>query len=212
MDLIDFQFTKEYNHRKKIARYSKNNLTRRLKRLNIKQVSRICSSKVQSNCPSSFCEQAQPVKSDKINVSQPLQYVPNVLSEEFDCDNTVETVNIPDELSSNESEKQDLSSIHTPLHKYTLLSTYDYCESFATVTRAANLSKKSTHSLLSLIKSGLPIPNELPATEQELIDYLGVEELFSKHSICLLCYNELDYYKQICSQCGSLTKDQIAYM
>jgi hypothetical protein len=69
------------------------------------------------------------------------------------------------------------------LHNYTLNSIHDYCEAFATVTRQGNLCERSTNNFLSLIKYGLPNSNYMPSTEEELLLFLGVEELFTKQCI-----------------------------
>lgn len=97
-----------------------------------------------------------------------------------------------------------------PLHDYTSNSTYDYCQAFTTIARQANLSKTSTNEFLSLIKSGLPTPNYLPPTEEALLLLLGVEDLFTKRSICLSCFHELDVNEKICSLCRSTDKNLIA--
>ncbi|CAF3738937.1 unnamed protein product [Rotaria socialis] len=110
-----------------------------------------------------------------------------------------------------QSDDEDCVSLEkVPLHDYTIDSTYDYCEAFTIVARHANLSKKSTNDFLSLIKSGLPIPNNMPTTEQELLLLLGVNELFTKRTLCLLCYNEFSYDNKFCPQRCSTDRSSIA--
>ncbi|CAF0963255.1 unnamed protein product [Rotaria magnacalcarata] len=110
-----------------------------------------------------------------------------------------------------ESDDEDCVSLEkVPLHDYTIDSTYDYCEAFTIVARQANSSKKSTNDFLSLIKSGLPIPNNMPTTEQELLLLLGVDELFTKRTICLLYYNDFSYDNKFCPQCCSTDRSSIA--
>lgn len=98
------------------------------------------------------------------------------------------------------------------LHHYTSCPTVDYCESFVTFTRRANLSKLHTDNLLSLIKSGLPVPNSLPSTQKELFDLLDVQELFSKRVICLYCYTELDNKRTSCDRCPATKRNMVAYV
>ncbi|CAF4561077.1 unnamed protein product [Rotaria socialis] len=112
-----------------------------------------------------------------------------------------------------QSDDEDCVSLEkVPLHDYTIDSTYDYCEAFTMIARQANLSKKSTNDFLSLIKSGLPIPNNMPTTEQELLLLLGVNELFTKRTICLLCYNEFSYDSKFCPRRCSTDRSSIAYI
>ncbi|CAF4947787.1 unnamed protein product, partial [Rotaria socialis] len=59
---------------------------------------------------------------------------------------------------------------------------------------------------------GLPIPNNMPTTEQELLLLLGVNELFTKRTICLLCYNEFSYDSKFCPRRCSTDRSSIAYI
>ena len=121
-----------------------------------------------------------------------------------------ETISIETVLSNDDDGW--IAPIKMPLHHYTLQSTYDCCKAFTIISRQANLSKKSTDDFLSLIRSRLPCPNNIPSSEEELLHLIGVEELFTKRSICLLCYNEFSYEDKICPGCCSIDKYSIAYM
>lgn len=228
MDFIDLKFFREHNNRKKTIRYSKNNSIRRLKRLEIKRLSSVNSSKVRSRHFSPYYEPSVELNSVNIDISVVCRNyqlidlindcrsrnVSNILLHESNDDNYIESIGNCDNMSLNQDqfEKQCLSSTKIPLHNHTMMSTLDYCESFTTVARSANLSKTSTNSFLSLIKSGLPVPNELPATEKELLDFLDVEKLFNKRCICLVCYDEFDENKRMCFRCGSTAKELVAYV
>lgn len=96
---------------------------------------------------------------------------------------------------------KDFSQIDTFLHDYTTYSTFDYCNNFTTLTRQAKLCKSHVNEFLSLIKSGLPEPNNLPSTHQQLFSILNIEELFTKRSICLSCNDELNYPQETCHRC-----------
>ncbi|CAF4500060.1 unnamed protein product [Didymodactylos carnosus] len=104
------------------------------------------------------------------------------------------------------------ASLVLPLHDYTNNLTFDYCENFMFLARQANLSKKHTNDLLYFISTGLPVPNNMPSTEKQLLSIPDVQELFTKRCVCLLCYRDFDYEQNICPQCGSLNKNSIAYI
>ncbi|CAF3446219.1 unnamed protein product [Rotaria socialis] len=50
----------------------------------------------------------------------------------------------------------------------------------------------------------------MPTTEQELLLLLGVNELFTKRTLCLLCYNEFSYDNKFCPQRCSTDRSSIA--
>ncbi|CAF4236679.1 unnamed protein product, partial [Rotaria sordida] len=94
-----------------------------------------------------------------------------------------ETVTIEEEQSDDDS---SVLPDKLSLYNYTIDSNYDHCEAFTIIARQANLSKNSIDDRLSLIKSDVPVPNNLRLTEEKLLLLLGVTELFTKRSICLL--------------------------
>jgi hypothetical protein len=51
----------------------------------------------------------------------------------------------------------------------------------------------------------------MPSTEEELLLFLGVEELFTKQCIYWLRYNEFAYKEKVCSVCRSTDRNSIAY-
>ncbi|UJR17710.1 hypothetical protein I4U23_004608 [Adineta vaga] len=87
-----------------------------------------------------------------------------------------------------------------------------YCEAFVRAARQANLSKLGTNNFLSLIKSVLPVPNNLPVAEEELLTLLNVINLFTKRTICLLCKEEFDNREKFCPLCCSTDKRSIAFI
>ena len=138
------------------------------------------------------------------------EFPPAFADDANDCRNSTISTDTHDSIHITLSEDEISSPVKVPLHDYTSNSTYDYCQAFTIIARQANLSKTSTNELLSLIKSGLPTPNQLPPTEEALLLLLGVEDLFIKRSICLACLHELDLNEKICSLCRSTDKNLIA--
>ncbi|CAF3386067.1 unnamed protein product, partial [Rotaria socialis] len=98
------------------------------------------------------------------------------------------------------------------LHHYTSNTTLDYCERFMIIARQSHISKIHTNSFLSLIKSGLPVPNTMPSTEKQIRDLLGVQELFTKRSVCLLCSLDFDYKQITCPRCSTSNKTRVAFV
>lgn len=230
MDPIDFEITDQYNKKKKKKRYSNHNAARRLNRLEAKR---------QCYCPSItaeqdtllFDEQPDDFIIDNTNLKNHhhehvndyddhlIEFAANEcieLDEDDDCelssilDYTFDDTDLLEEINSNGDDSITLDPI--PLHNYTITSTYDYCEAFTKIVRQANLSRESVNDLLSLLKSGLPVPNNLPCTEEQLLVLLGVDELFTKRSICLVCYKEFNYKNKICPLGCSVDKKSIGYM
>lgn len=201
MDPVDFHLTNQFNEKKKKERYSNHNAARKLNRIEAKR---------QCYCPSITAKQdtllfdQQPIDFiiDNANLENHqheyfndyddhlIEFVANEFIELDDDDNyelpcildySSDDTDHLDETNSNADDSVKLDSI--PLHNYTLTSTYDYCEAFTKIARQANLSRQSVNDLLSLLKSGLPVPNNLPRTEEQLLVLLGVNELFTKRSI-----------------------------
>ena len=113
---------------------------------------------------------------------------------------------------ANSNDWDSISQSILPLHNYTTNLTFDYCEAFTSLARQANLSKAHTRDFLSFIKLGLPVPNNMPSTEEELWSMLGVQDLFNKRAICLLCCCDFDYKQKMCPQCRSSDKTSIAFV
>lgn len=113
-------------------------------------------------------------------------------------------------LSNDDEDSNEASML--PLHYYTNNVTLDYCEKFAILARQSNLSKLHTNAFLSFIKSGLPVPNNMPSTEKEIRDILGVQDLFTKRCLCLLCSFNFDYKQITCPRCSTSDKTLVAFM
>jgi hypothetical protein len=114
--------------------------------------------------------------------------------------------------ASQPDESEAKSPVKNRLHHYSNTTTYDYCATFTSLSRKANICKRHSNALLSFIKSGLPVPNNMPSTGKQLLSLLNVDELFTKQSICLPCARVLDYQERTCSQCHSTEKTALAYV
>ena len=209
MDLIELEVTEKYLLQMRQERYAKKNFIRRVKRLERNQ-------RFYPDLSLSIRRKQHLYTSIPINNTE--EYNINVFSDHCQCEELDlcsldqyefnENQKDDDQISNLsyqihdylEDEIQELSCINDssdalmiPLHYYTTNLTLDYCEKFTVLARQSNLSKLHTNSFLSFIKSGLPVPNNMPSTEKEIRHVLGVQELFTKQSICLLCSSYFDY-------------------
>ncbi|CAF1326904.1 unnamed protein product, partial [Rotaria magnacalcarata] len=230
MDPLDFQLTKQYNEEKKKERYSSHNAARRKSRLEAKRqcysqsitttqdIAFVNKQHVDSIIDNAYLENHHHEHvNDHDNYF--IQFDTNELIE-FDEDDDYNIRSVlnyayddTDPVEETHSDAEDSVTLDiVPLHNYTITSTYDYCEAFTAIARQANLSRQSTNDFLSLLKSGLPVPNNLPSTEEQLLLLLGVDELFTKRSICLLCFKEFNYMNKICSRGCSTDKKSIGYI
>jgi hypothetical protein len=98
------------------------------------------------------------------------------------------------------------------LHDHTNISVLDWCKSLSSFLRKANVNKSHSSSLLHLIKSVLPIPNNMPRSMEDLLSQLDVKDLFFKRSICLLCERNLNQGASQCSWCPSSDQKKIAHV
>ena len=100
----------------------------------------------------------------------------------------------------------------TRLHHYTNMSTHHYCTAFIELARKAHVSKSRTNDFLSFLRSGLPVPNRMPATDKHLLALLDVRELFTKRSVCLRCHDDFDYQRNTCPRCNCEERNSIAHV
>lgn len=106
-----------------------------------------------------------------------------------------------DELSS-DNRYEDLSTESLLLlHQLSSISTKSYCIDLLKLLRDANISKSHSKRFISLIRSALPIPNNFPATFDNLLSFLGISDLFIKRSVCLLCKTDLHFSEKKCTRC-----------
>ena len=98
------------------------------------------------------------------------------------------------------------------LHDHTSISVLDWCKNLSSFLRKANVNKSHSSSLLHLIKSVLPVPNNMPRSMEDLLSLLDVKDLFLKRSICLLCEHDLTQGASQCSCCRSSDQKKIAHV
>ena len=102
--------------------------------------------------------------------------------------------------------------IETRLHHYTNVTTHHYCSTFIELARKAHVCKSRTNDFLSFLRSGLPVPNRMPASDKHLLALLNVKELFTKRSICIRCREDFDYRRNTCPRCKSEETNSIAHV
>ncbi|CAF1025402.1 unnamed protein product [Didymodactylos carnosus] len=112
-------------------------------------------------------------------------------------------------LSLSIIENNDIQN-ETYLHYYTSISTEKYCQELASILRSVDINKTQSTRLLSLFKSALPVPNNLPSTWEGLLAAMNVDNLFKTRRICLLCQRDLHYKDKKCSKCRSVDEKTIA--
>jgi len=133
-----------------------------------------------------------------------------VVSCEYDGNNNgLYIVDFIDCLSFDEDDNKAVVE-EVCLHDYTAISTAAYSTDLLNLLRGADISKSHSKRLISLIKSGLPIPNHLPSTLDDLLSFMNVENLFSRRSICLICKQSLEYKHRKCLTCESVDEMTIA--
>ncbi|CAF1525326.1 unnamed protein product [Rotaria sordida] len=228
MNSIDFNLAHLYGQQKRKERYNKHNAARRRIRLTQKKSCFPHISTTIQHKPSIFEQNIMEIienedfslYDDHECINGNSNCLIKYTSKELNVDNDDaisimlnygynETVTIEEEQSDDDN---SILPDKLSLYNYTIDSTYDYCEAFIIIARQANLSKNSIDDKLFLIKSDVPVPNNLRPTEEKLLLLLGVTELFTKRSICLLGDNEFNYQQKICSQCCSTDKNSIAYV
>lgn len=224
MDPIESKFASEYNQFTKRKRYNRYNIARKFSRSKRDEVFYPDLSLPNSDTLSFDEERMNHPLHPKKMVENPLSlnrnadeirlaytprsssdegsiiYTANTLSHEDDLDLDLDVQSVEDDKSSN----MNLSlTTTTYLHNHTIHPTYEYCETFASLSRRAHLCKSHVNDFLSFIKSGLPVPNNLPSTEKQLLALLNIEDLFTKRSICLSCHVQIDYLQTGCGRCNA---------
>ncbi|CAF1677132.1 unnamed protein product [Rotaria magnacalcarata] len=229
MDWLELELSIEYDQHKRRKRYNKTNIQRRTKRLQKQEQiypDLLMSTQGKQN------ERAETARSNTVDFHNNI-FIDHYEDEQQDFihlnEYTLQNDNENhDEIIGNlsfhiyddsEDNEQALScddgsneASALPLHHYTCNTTLDYCEKFMIIARQSHISKIHTNSFLSLIKSGLPVPNTIPSTEKQSRDLLGVQELFTKRSVCLLCSLDFDYKQITCPRCSTSNKTRVAFV
>jgi hypothetical protein len=93
-----------------------------------------------------------------------------------------------------ESSIENCSSVvlNHPLHLYTDVACINFLSGFLRIVRSSNICKSQAQQFLSLIKSALPEPNNLPDTMAKLLRELDIDyDLFVKRVVCTCCKCDL---------------------
>ncbi|CAF4046241.1 unnamed protein product, partial [Rotaria magnacalcarata] len=130
---------------------------------------------------------------------------------EYDeCNNNDLNIDDATDCSTSDNDSSDAESEEVCLHEYTNVSTKYYCTDLLNYLRAADISKSHSTHLTTLIKSILPTPNHLPATMDDLLLFMNIDNLFSRRSICLICKGDLEYKQRKCLNCKCCDEKSIA--
>ena len=103
--------------------------------------------------------------------------------------------------SSDDSDEVHEALSKRRLHPHTNVTILDVCKDLSKFLRQANVNKSHSSSLLKLIKSLLPVPNNMPCSTESLLSLLGARDLFVKRAVCLLCHQYFDYGCRQCPLC-----------
>lgn len=126
------------------------------------------------------------------------------------CPEANRDVDMDNEFSN--SEETSTTDNLLPLHNYSNLHTIQFCTDLIKLSRKANLCKRHMSELLALVKSALPVPNQLPTTNYQLLSILNMDDLFTRKKFCLSCEVEIPHDSTICCRCQSNDKTSIAYV
>ncbi|CAF1609123.1 unnamed protein product, partial [Rotaria magnacalcarata] len=130
---------------------------------------------------------------------------------EYDeCNNNNFNIDDATDCSTSDNDSSEAESEEVCLHEYTNVSTKYYCTDLLNYLRAADICKSHSTRLITLIKSILPTPNHLPATMDDLLLFMNIENLFSRRSICLICKEDLEYKQRKCLNCKCCDEKSIA--
>jgi hypothetical protein len=214
----------QFSQLKRRQGYDKSNASNRIKRLQGCYLSHpsLLKRGQDNSCPNSFRTSISEMPIDKddtkhsddnLMIDRNLIYSDRVV----DLETGEERLDVDRSFSNKDDtvetcDKQASRQVEMSLHHYTRTSTFQYCESFTELSRKARLCKAHTDGFLSFIKSGLPIPNNMPSTSKDLVALLDVDELFTKRCICLTCERSFDYAEKICSLCRSTETTSVAHV
>ncbi|CAF3502155.1 unnamed protein product [Rotaria socialis] len=127
-----------------------------------------------------------------------------------ECNNNDFNIDDATDCSTSDNDSSETESEEVCLHEYTNVSTIYYCTDLLNYLRAADISKSHSTHLITLIKSILPTPNHLPATMDDLLLFMNIDNLFSRRSICLICKGDLEYKQRKCLNCKCCDEKSIA--
>ena len=221
MDPVESELAVQYSRFKRRARYDKRNAANLKKRSHRYEQLSVALQTAQEIGPNEDHRQTTSIEHDLMDTDihgyhrfeddQQIHTTtdePAIHNEGDDRDDDYEDVQDDEDTTdgSQPDESETKSLVKTPLHHYSNTSSYEYCATFTSLSRKANICKRHSNALLSFIKSGLPVPNSMPSTNKQLLSLLNVDELFTKQSICVPCARVLDYQERTCSRCHSTEK------
>jgi hypothetical protein len=94
-----------------------------------------------------------------------------------------------------------VTSADTRLHQYTNVTTDTYCRDLLKTLRNAKICKSQSNVLISLLKSVLPEPNNMPSSLKNLLAFAKIENIFTKRKVYLECKLVVPYDQNFCERC-----------
>ncbi|CAF3141576.1 unnamed protein product [Rotaria sp. Silwood2] len=163
MNLLEFNIAHKFGEQKRRTRYYIPNTARRKKRL-LAKISPHSHLPTATECAQSQSEENKNITiddndyslyNDILSCNESYGCLAKYASQESNVVNNYETSTMLndayDERTHDEETQSDedecVSPDKTPLHNYTINSTYSYCEAFTVIARQANISRKSTNDL-----------------------------------------------------------------
>jgi hypothetical protein len=107
----------------------------------------------------------------------------------------------------------ELPSITTPdtrLHYFTNILTNEYCHSLLRTLRDAKICKSQCNAVITLLKSALPEPNNMPSSLKQLLTAMNVENLFVTRKVCIACEREVPTEQNVCNHCRTVDATKFA--
>lgn len=191
-------------------RNSQGNIRRRIDRFRLLSTSRLQFRRSKEKSPSHFIQETvKQERIEKVNMNDDC-YEETTKEQGASVQNDHESthketfIDNYDEYSvSDIDEKQNDQITMSTLHQFTSTSVLTFCEELTAIFRRANVNKSHSSLLMKLVKSILPVPNNMPSSMEELLSQLGVKNLFSRRRVCLLCKQDVEVGQNLCSSCPS---------
>lgn len=218
----------EHFRKKRFQRSNRHNASRRNQRLQLLQTLNddpLFYTEMKNHVSDDDCLMNVSIQSYGSNdsiVSMPIDSEPELIMEPYE--QTIDFASSSDSqsITTTTSETSPQSPSHTAeiltswstttIHDYTYFRTFDFCQELLRLVRRGNICKTLTEKLLKLIKSGMPVPNQVPSCEQELNMFLNVENLFAKRAVCSQCWHEIFVTDSDCRNCCSIESNSIIQM
>ena len=158
------------------------------------------------------------IEGDRIEGTHNVQVDSEPTYEEDYCPMEWDTPGLEDEEDASFHDETDaacteLPSITTPgtrLHYFTNVLTNEYCHSLLRTLRDAKICKSQCNAVITLLKSALPEPNNMPSSLKQLLTAMNVENLFVTRKMCIACEREVPTQQNVCNHCRTVDATKFA--